>query len=204
MEPNPAPASRQRGDIKFTDHILSNTRYIKRCFNDYVYYIDLNEEKVIFTVNKIQTEFLQPTRPRVGLGVNPPNNPFGEKPEKLRARNQLRLMSPKIGAFDIETIAQNGIHQSYLYCFYNGEKSYSFFADKPGDKQPCLDMPKSMLKQKYNAYTFYAHNLSGFYINFIVDALADLESEGYRVSFIKNNDKLINISRPRGIRTSRK
>ncbi len=55
-------------------------------------------------------------------------------------------------------------------------------------------MLRQMLKQKYNAYTFYAHNFSGFDINFIISGLSFLEKEGYRVTFMKNNDKYINIS----------
>lgn len=55
-------------------------------------------------------------------------------------------------------------------------------------------MLKSMIRQKYNAYTFYAHNFSGFDINFIISGQSFLQKEGYRVSFMKNNDKFINIS----------
>ena len=110
--------------IKFTDHILLNGQYIKRCFNDFTYYIDLTLEKVVFTINKLETEYLEPTS----------DNPFKEKMEKVEARNLDRLMNPKIGTFDIETTVKNGVHSSYLYSFYDGFSTYSFFADKPGDK----------------------------------------------------------------------
>lgn len=51
-----------------------------------------------------------------------------------------------------------------------------------------------MLNQKYKGYTFYAHNFSGFDVNFILNALSQLQNEGYKIIFMKNNDKYINIS----------
>ena len=54
-------------------------------------------------------------------------------------------MEPKIGTFDIETIVKDGIHSAYLYYFYDGFQSYSFFADNPGDIDPSLKMLKQML-----------------------------------------------------------
>lgn len=172
------------GNIKFTDHILTDPRYFKRVFKYYTYYIDIIDEKIVFTLNKIKTEFLNSTS----------DNPYHLKQEDLELKKAERLINPKIGTFDIETIVKDGIHKAYLYSFYDGKVAHSFFADNPGDILPCLNMLRGMLKQKYNAYTFYAHNFSSFDINFMLSALSILDQEGYRVSFMKNNDKYINIS----------
>ena len=174
------------GDIKFTDHSLEfeNGRYFKRIFKDYTFYIDSIEQKVVFSINKIKTEFLTKTT----------DNPYNQDPVSVQMRKLEIFLNPKIGTFDIETIVQDGIHSAYLYSFFDGNKSYSFLAERPGDIEPCLAMLRGMLKQKYNAYTFYAHNFSGFDINFILSALSILNNEGYRVKFMKNNDKYINIS----------
>ncbi len=37
-----------------------------------------------------------------------------------------------------------------------GFDSYSFFADKPGDIEPSMQMFKQMLNRKYKGYTFIA------------------------------------------------
>ena len=116
------------GDIKFTDQILENPRYFKRIFKDYTYYIDQIDQKVVFSINKIKTEFLSKTS----------NNPYNLPEAIVEARNMKKLFEPKIGTFDIETIVKNGIHQAYLYSFYDGFNSYSFFSDKPGDIESCV------------------------------------------------------------------
>ncbi len=85
-----------------------------------------------------------------------------------------------------------------IYIHFNrcgaGFESYSFFADIPGDIDPSMLMFKQMLNRKYKGYTFYAHNFSGFDVNFILSTLSKLKSEGYKIIFMKNNDKYINIS----------
>ncbi len=172
------------GDIKFTDHYLIDPRFFKRVFKDYTFYIDSIDQKIVFTINQIKTEFLTKTT----------DNKYNEEIEKVMERKYERFENPKIGTFDIETIVHDGIHQAYLYSFHDGNNSYSFFAENPGDIDPCLNMLRGMLKQKYNAYTFFAHNFSGFDINFILSALSVLKEEGYRIRFMKNNGKFINIS----------
>lgn len=172
-----------KDDIKFTDQIL-NDRFFKRTFKDYTYYIDSKEQKIVLSLNQIKTDFLTSTN----------ENPYKMDPNKLEERNKERLMIPKIGTFDIETIVRDGVHSSYLYSFYDGTKTYSFFGESPDDPQPSLNMLRQMLKSKYNAYTFYAHNFTGFDINFMLSSISILEREGYRVTFMKNNDKYINIS----------
>lgn len=168
---------------KFID-IKLNDRYFKRIYKNFTYYIDSINGKIVFTLNEIKTDFLSKTS----------NNPFHLKPEELEIKNMEKLMNPKIGTFDIETIVHNGIHKAYLYSFYVGESSYSYFADKPGDIEPSLNMFKTMLNRKYKGYTFYAHNFSGFDVNFILNSLSKLKLEGYKIVFMKNNDKFINIS----------
>ena len=100
-----------------------------------------------------------------------------------------KLYEPKIGTFDIETLVFDGVHTPYLYSFYDGDQTFSFFSEKPGDLTTCVDFLKAMLKPKYNAFTFYAHNFSGFDIHFILAGLSVLKTEGNRISFMKNNDK---------------
>ena len=89
---------------------------------------------------------------------------------------------------------KDGIHSAYLYYFYDGFQSYSFFADNPGDIDPSLKMLKQMLNRKYKGYTLYAHNFSGFDVNLILSSLTKLKEEKYKLIFMKNNDKYINIS----------
>ena len=52
-----------------------------------------------------------------------------------------------------------------------------------------------LLKPKYNGYKVYAHNLSGFDVNFLMPTLSLLNSEGKaKVSVIKKDNQIINIS----------
>ena len=41
------------------------------------------------------------------------------------------IKANKIITFDIETLNKNGKLVPYLYCMYDGKKSYSFFSNTP-------------------------------------------------------------------------
>jgi len=66
---------------------------------------------------------------------------------------------------DLETVLINNIHTPYLLCWYDGNKSFSYFINsfKPKD---ILDMIKNAMidinKKKYKNYKIYLHNFAKF------------------------------------------
>lgn len=94
----------------------------------------------------------------------------------------------KIITFDIETLLIDGQHKPYLYSMYDGKRTYSWFTDSP---QSLFDQ---LLRRKYKNFVCYAHNLSGFDIVFIFRYLAVLHSQGYKITILKKDEKIININ----------
>ena len=75
--------------------------------------LDYSQDKNIISLNKIilrtkehKTNFLKP---------------LSKSPKK----------KSKLITIDIETINKDGVLKPYLYCMYDGKKSYSFFSNTP-------------------------------------------------------------------------
>lgn len=160
-----------------SDFINSNLKNIFiRSYSNHKYYIDYNLGKILLTTRELKTKFLQPLLPIKKVNTN------------------------KIITIDTETINKNGVLVPYLYCMYDGSKSYSFFGNDPYKIRE--DLFRHLLRRKYRGYSIYAHNLSRFDIIFLFKYIAYLHNiEGYKVSpIIKDGDIIsINIKNNKGI-----
>ena len=98
------------------------------------------------------------------------------------------LKNNKIITVDIETLNKDGVLVPYLYCMYDGQKSYSFISTGP---EPLFTQ---LLRRKYRGYTVYAHNLSKFDIIFLFKYLANLNNnKKFTVSAIIKDGNIISI-----------
>uniref|UniRef100_A0A896YSL2 DNA polymerase n=1 Tax=Coniophora olivacea TaxID=85977 RepID=A0A896YSL2_9AGAM len=110
------------------------------------------------------------------------------KTEFIKKLNPRKInKTVRIGTFDIETVVHNGEHKAYLYCFYDGKNKYSIFANT------ATELFEKLLVRKYSGFTFYAHNLSRFDIVFLFKDIAALKAKGYKIDFVKKDDKIISI-----------
>uniref|UniRef100_UPI0030DF7CCB DNA polymerase n=1 Tax=Daedaleopsis nitida TaxID=1140402 RepID=UPI0030DF7CCB len=101
---------------------------------------------------------------------------------------------------DTETINKNGTLIPYLYCMYDGIKTFSFFGIDPIEIRKQLF--KQLLRKKYNGYSVYAHILSRFYIIFLFKYICELHNTyGYIVKpIIKDGDVIsIKIKNDKGV-----
>ena len=122
----------------------------------YLYSID---GKMLLVTNSINTNFMQELA--------------GDK-----------ILSNKIGVFDIEAqrvTQDNGrvIFKPYLICIYynnlDATAGLSFFlGDYINESYMFKDAFQSILRRKYNGYTFNCHNLSNFDSNFILKYIFEL------------------------------
>ena len=117
-------------NITFTDSDFNDSIFKRTFETGEVFYI-IENDSIRLSLKPIKTEFIT----------------------KLK---QVRITKPKIGTLDIETIVKDGKHKPYLYSFYDGKNSYSWFADN------ATQLFEHILKPKYRNYTFYAHNFSRF------------------------------------------
>ena len=163
----------------FEDSDFSSTNYkniFLRSYNNHKYYVDVDESKIILSTKELRTKFLQPI--------------IKEKSKLLN----------KIITIDTETLNKNGTLIPYLYCLYDGKKSYSFFGNDPVIiRKQLFD---KLLSRKYRGYSVYAHNLSRFDIIFLFKYVADLHNhQGYKVQpIIKEGDVIsIKISNKKGV-----
>ena len=139
-----------------------------RTYNNHKYYIDSRQGKIILSTKELRTKFLQPI--------------IKEKSELLN----------KIITIDTETLNKNGTLIPYLYCLYDGKKSYSFFGRDPVEIRKRLF--DHLLRRKYRGYSVYAHNLSHFDIIFLFKYLASLHNnQEYKVLPIIKDGDVISI-----------
>ena len=125
----------------------------------YLYTID---GKMLLVTNSINTNFMQELKPDLSLG-------------------------DKVGVFDIEAnrvIQDNGrvIFKPYLICILNRpvlgdnhtEGLTFFLGDYFDESYMFKEAFKSILRRKFNGYTFNCHNLSNFDSNFILKYIFEL------------------------------
>ena len=109
------------------------------------------------------------------------------KPKKI---DQYKLNAPysdyKFGVLDLETyVNKYGISKVYCLGFYTKNNVNIYYVDKSLDSESliikCID---SMLKEKYNNYSFYVHNLGRFDITFLLKVIISLhESQPHIYNF---------------------
>jgi hypothetical protein len=119
--------------------------------------------------------------------------PFIKKVNYFEVTKKQEFKEAKILVFDIETILIDNIQVPYLFSLYNGKKSFSWFADIKNPKSAVDSLFEELLRPKYKGYQLYAHNLSGFDINFIWEKLAIL-SKVHSVGIMKRENKILSIT----------
>jgi hypothetical protein len=119
--------------------------------------------------------------------------PFIKKVNYFEVTKKQEFKEAKILVFDIETILIDNIQVPYLFSLYNGKKSFSWFADIKNPKSAVDSLFEELLRPKYKGYQLYAHNLSGFDINFIWEKLAIL-SKVHSVGIMKREKQNINLT----------
>lgn len=104
----------------------------------------------------------------------------------------------RIGTLDLETYKDNDISKTYAIGYYVKDSINTYYINDNLDSDEiiveCLD---SMLSDKYNGYTFYVHNLSGYDIYFLFRVII-ANSDKYQYEPTFRDDSII------GIRLSRK
>lgn len=108
----------------------------------------------------------------------------------------------KIITMDLETRTLNNIMEVISAALFDGINYTTFYLADYQDPiskqyyphQLLSDAVKSLLLPKYNGYKVYLHNLSLFDAIFLFTHILDLAKLGYQVSFIKREDKFININ----------
>jgi hypothetical protein len=138
----------------------------------YLYSID---GKMLLVTNSINTNFMQELKPDLGLG-------------------------DKVGVFDIEAqrvTQDNGrvIFKPYLICIYynnlDATAGLSFFlGDHKDECHMFKEAFKSILRRKFNGYTFNCHNLSNFDSNFILKYIFELAE----ASIVFRDGRIISIT----------
>uniref|UniRef100_A0A896YUJ2 DNA polymerase n=1 Tax=Coniophora puteana TaxID=80637 RepID=A0A896YUJ2_9AGAM len=122
--------------IEFTDSHFKDKVFLREFPTGEKFYIKNSKGDLILQVKPVKTDFL----------------------EKILAKDTINR---KIGTLDIETIVKNGVHNPYLFAFYDGTDKFTWF-DKNADS-----LFEHILSSKYRGYTIYAHNLSRFDIVFL-------------------------------------
>lgn len=144
------------------DYDLKNI-FIRTCLN-HKYYINEKLGKIVLSTKELANKFIKPIL------------------------NKKSILN-KIITFDIETLNKNGKLIPFLYCMYDGKKSYSFFSSSPEQ------LFQELLKRKYRGYSVFAHNLSRFDIIFIFKYIASLHNnKGYKISCILKDGDIISIN----------
>ena len=95
--------------------------------------------------------------------------------------NKILSKNPKLSnnfiTMDLETILVNSIHVPYLLCWYDGNKSYSYFNNEL-NKSSILNMIRNAMldisKKKYKNYKIYLHNFAKFDGYLLLKYLAEI------------------------------
>jgi hypothetical protein len=156
-----------------TDHKclgFADEGYFIRKINNYSFYVDNNNNKILLITKELETKFL----------------------ETLKIKPLSNCASPKIITIDIETIAVNSIikgkiHKPFLFSMFDGRDKYTWFDNNANN------LIKTLLKRKYKNYSVYAHNLSKFDIIFLHRDIAKLNND-YKIEILKREDKYISIN----------
>uniref|UniRef100_A0A896YUU9 DNA polymerase n=1 Tax=Coniophora puteana TaxID=80637 RepID=A0A896YUU9_9AGAM len=150
----------KESSISFTDYDYTSDIFVREFESGTKFY--LKAGKIVLKVKPTKTKYLESLLPA--------------QPEPAR-----------IGTLDIETIVKDGVHTPYLFAFYDGTNSYTWF-EKDSKK-----LFEFILKRKYSGYTIFAHNLSRFDVVFLFKNIAQLKPMGYNIEIIKKEDKIISI-----------
>uniref|UniRef100_A0A896Z909 DNA polymerase n=1 Tax=Coniophora puteana TaxID=80637 RepID=A0A896Z909_9AGAM len=160
----------------FVDN-LQTDGHLRRTFSDgTIFYI--KDGKIVLKTKAIKTSFMKPL----------------EVP-KDKEGNELPVGLFNGATLDIETVLKAGKHVPYLFSFYDGANRYSFFENEG------KNLFKTMLNSRYRGRTVYAHNLSRFDIIFLFKTIGSLLNEGYKISVLKKEDKIISITIVKGKNT---
>lgn len=112
------------------------------------------------------------------------------------------ISNPNIGVIDIETYTDNlGISRVFCLEFKTNLASdtFTYYIDRNLDSSVLvLNLINELLRPKYSDITFYAHNLGGFDIVFVLKILYDfndtqLKENKYDISSTLRDDKIIKV-----------
>jgi hypothetical protein len=116
------------------------------------------------------------------------------KTDYLKTIKKERKISNKIITFDIETRVEKNVHIPYCICYFDGKKSYSFYATDFIDHNDMMKHAiKSLLKAKYSNYKVYIHNSSYFDAIFMFNTFADIINDNIKINPIIKDGKMICI-----------
>jgi len=111
------------------------------------------------------------------------------------------VRNTNIGSFDVETYFNKKEDKSYVYALgykiLNDNKKMFFKSNSQSSYELIIECINSMLISKYNGFTFYVHNFSGFDVVFILSALEEYNSNNndyYKFYPIFRDDKIIKLS----------
>ena len=142
---------------KLTDKLIDNTKFIRTVGNVSVF---INEKGIYDRIINYNFDPIQP---------------------KKLTDEQAKMVHPDwiIGTFDIEIYKiYKDLSKVYAAGFYTKNSMNTFYIDKDLDSDKlimrCLN---AMLKSKYNKYTFYIHNLSGFEIGFLLKVIIEAKNK---------------------------
>ena len=108
----------------------------------------VNGQRVLYTINK-GFEYIKPLKPA-------------------------KTFSNNIITIDLETRTIDNIITPYCVSLYDGKKAWSYYLTDFNDVDSMLMTAiKSLLRDKYNNYSVYAHNLSGFDGIFLINIIAE-------------------------------
>ena len=132
------------------------------------------------------------------------------KPKKVTGYlNNMHYSDYKFGTLDLETyVDKNGISKTYAIGFYAKDDLNTYYINETLDSEElimrCID---SMLKEKYNRYSFYVHNLGRFDATFILKVIIkahEKEPNKYKFDLILKDSIIICLSITKTIRKSAK
>ena len=134
--------------LSFEDRILDSNNFI-RIINNKNYHIKNN--KLVLQTISLKSKFISKLKKSV-VSIN------------------------KFITFDIETyIDENNNLIPYLICFYDSEKTFSFWLnDFKNVEQMMNNCFQSLFIRKYHGYKIYIHNLAKFDIIFLLKYLAKI------------------------------
>jgi hypothetical protein len=96
----------------------------------------------------------------------------------------------KFLTMDIETYVKNDIHIPYAISVYDGDIFYSYYTlDYTSTENMIKDSILNLMCKKYDNYSVYIHNLSGFDGIFLLKILTEIGI----VNPVIHNDKIISI-----------
>lgn len=127
-------------------------------------------------------------------------------PIEYKIKKVLDISNPMFGTIDLETYpSEQGYNKVYAAGLYTkDDKSLFYIDDNLNSEKVIIDLIESMLVSKYNNYTFYAHNFSGydgpfifdgpFILKTILDYNAAQGSQIYNMDTIFRDNRIISMT----------